>query len=114
MRLHAWESNLDGFTRHQRDGEALNTYYRTHPEFASDPRNVHLGLASDGFNPFGTMSSTYSICPVFLTSIFREYIKRSSRGKRPSPTEIEMRVNKEFVDWFQKSVSKQSLFIVYV
>ncbi|WVZ13620.1 hypothetical protein V8G54_011186 [Vigna mungo] len=37
-----------------------------HPEFALDPRNVRLGLASDGFNPFGTMSSTYSIWPVFL------------------------------------------------
>ncbi|WMV29106.1 hypothetical protein MTR67_022491 [Solanum verrucosum] len=35
---------------------------------------------------------------------FREYIKRSSRGRRPSPTEIERRVNKQFVDWFQKRV----------
>jgi len=35
-------------------------------EFASNPQNVRLGLASDGFNPFGTMSSTYSIWPMFL------------------------------------------------
>ncbi|XP_075074837.1 uncharacterized protein LOC142162387 [Nicotiana tabacum] len=34
---------------------------------------------------------------------FRQYIRRSSR-RRPSPTEIERRVNKEFVDWFQKRI----------
>ncbi|XP_049364440.1 uncharacterized protein LOC125829236 isoform X1 [Solanum verrucosum] len=38
---------------------------------------------------------------------FREYIKRSSRGRRPSPTEIERRVNKQFVDWFQKRIMNQ-------
>ncbi|KAH0671270.1 hypothetical protein KY285_023830 [Solanum tuberosum] len=38
---------------------------------------------------------------------FREYIKKSSRGRRPSPTEIERRVNKEFVDWFQKRIMNQ-------
>ncbi|WVY89454.1 hypothetical protein V8G54_034968 [Vigna mungo] len=52
--------------RHPRDGEAWKTFDLMHPEFSSDPRNVRLGLASDGFNPFGTMSSTYSIWPVFL------------------------------------------------
>ncbi|WVZ18489.1 hypothetical protein V8G54_005811 [Vigna mungo] len=46
--------------------EAWKTFSVMHPEFALDPRNVRLGLASDGFNPFGTMSSTYSIWPVFL------------------------------------------------
>ncbi|XP_075076754.1 uncharacterized protein LOC142163375 [Nicotiana tabacum] len=50
----------------QRDGEAWKTFDQTHSGFASDPRNVRLGLASDGFNPFGTMSTTYSIWPVFL------------------------------------------------
>ncbi|XP_027931110.1 uncharacterized protein LOC114187160 isoform X1 [Vigna unguiculata] len=65
MRWHSLE-NKDGFIRHPRDGEAWKTFSLLHPEFASDPRNVRLGLASDGFNPFGTMSSTYSIWPVFL------------------------------------------------
>ncbi|XP_019238267.1 PREDICTED: uncharacterized protein LOC109218359 [Nicotiana attenuata] len=31
-----------------------------------DPRNVRLGLASDGFNPFGAMETNYSIWPVVL------------------------------------------------
>ncbi|GJZ24887.1 retrovirus-related pol polyprotein from transposon TNT 1-94 [Tanacetum coccineum] len=29
-------------------------------EFSGDPRNVRLGLAADGFNPFGMMSQNYS------------------------------------------------------
>ena len=29
-------------------------------EFSSEPRNVRLGLAMDGFNPFEIMSTTYS------------------------------------------------------
>ncbi|XP_052732446.1 uncharacterized protein LOC128196244 [Vigna angularis] len=65
MRWHSSE-NKDGVIRHPRDGEAWKTFSVMHPEFALDPRNVRLGLASDGFNPFGTMSSTYSIWPVFL------------------------------------------------
>ena len=34
--------------------------------FAEDPRNVRLGLASDGFNPFGNMYNSYSIWPVIV------------------------------------------------
>ncbi|XP_019447338.1 PREDICTED: uncharacterized protein LOC109350568 [Lupinus angustifolius] len=67
MRWHASESNKDGLIRHPRDGEAWKTFNLMHPNFASDPRNVRLGLATDGFNPFGTLSSTYIIWPVFLT-----------------------------------------------
>ncbi|WVZ02274.1 hypothetical protein V8G54_023080 [Vigna mungo] len=65
MRWHSLD-NKDGFIRHPRDGEAWKTFDLMHPEFSSNPRNVRLGLTSDGFNPFGTMSSTYSIWPVFL------------------------------------------------
>ncbi|XP_019432851.1 PREDICTED: uncharacterized protein LOC109339789 [Lupinus angustifolius] len=67
MRWQASESNKDGLIRHPRDGEAWKTFNLMHPDFASDPRNVRLGLATDGFNPFGTLSSTYSIWSVFLT-----------------------------------------------
>ncbi|GJZ44787.1 Myc-type, basic helix-loop-helix domain-containing protein [Tanacetum coccineum] len=38
------------------------------PEFSGDARNVRLGLAADGFNPFGMMSQTYSTWPVILTT----------------------------------------------
>ncbi|XP_070026513.1 uncharacterized protein [Nicotiana sylvestris] len=39
-------------------------------------------------------------------SEFRNYIRRSSRGRRPSATEVERRVNKEFPDWFLKRVCR--------
>ncbi|XP_058782834.1 uncharacterized protein LOC131657454 [Vicia villosa] len=67
MRWHASEINKDGLIWHPRDGEAWKEFDLRHPEFASDPRNVRLGLATDGFNPFGAMSLSYSIWPVFLT-----------------------------------------------
>jgi hypothetical protein len=35
-------------------------------DFALDPCNVRLGLASDGFNPFGMMNVTSNIWPVIL------------------------------------------------
>ena len=33
---------------------------------ASDPRNVRLGLAADGFNPFGMLNVAYTTWPVIL------------------------------------------------
>jgi hypothetical protein len=34
-------------------------------DFVSDVRNVRLGLATDGFDPFSTKSTPYSCWPVF-------------------------------------------------
>lgn len=52
--------------RHPADFESWKAFDKIHESFAQDPRNVRLGLASDGFNPFGNMSNGYSIWPVFL------------------------------------------------
>jgi hypothetical protein len=48
------------------DGEAWKYFDRKYSSFAEDARNIRLGLASDGFNPFGKMSSSYNMWPVFL------------------------------------------------
>ncbi|XP_075111448.1 uncharacterized protein LOC142181800 [Nicotiana tabacum] len=56
MRWHVEDNSKDGIMRHPRDGEAWKRFDTIFPEFSSDPRNVRLGLASDGFNSFGTMS----------------------------------------------------------
>jgi hypothetical protein len=37
-----------------------------HVEFSSNPRNVRLGLSSDGFNPYGHMSTAHSTWRVIL------------------------------------------------
>ncbi|XP_020082175.1 uncharacterized protein LOC109705809 [Ananas comosus] len=56
----------DGILRHSADSEAWKNFDSRYPEFAIDPRNVRLGLATDGFNPYGTMRSNYSIWPIIL------------------------------------------------
>jgi rubrerythrin len=50
---------------HPADGDAWKDFDEKYPSFASDARNIRLGLATDGFNPFG-MSSKYSMWPVFV------------------------------------------------
>jgi hypothetical protein len=66
MRWHDQGRTKDGILRHPADGEAWNAFDSRYPDFASDPRNVRLGLASDGFNPFGNMSTSHSTWPVML------------------------------------------------
>jgi hypothetical protein len=57
----------DELLRHPTDGDAWKKFDMKHPEFATDPRNLMLGLATDGFNPFGSMSNLYSMWPVLVT-----------------------------------------------
>ncbi|KAL4021061.1 hypothetical protein IC575_019850 [Cucumis melo] len=52
--------------RHPADAAGWKHFDKEFPQFASEPRNVRLGLASDGFNPFGNMSTAYSMWPVVL------------------------------------------------
>ncbi|XP_059316727.1 uncharacterized protein LOC132067483 isoform X3 [Lycium ferocissimum] len=66
MRWHANERPNDGNIRHPADGEAWKDFDSLHPDFSRDPRNVRLGLSSDGFNPFRTMSISHSTWPVML------------------------------------------------
>nr|XP_009608267.1 uncharacterized protein LOC104102290 [Nicotiana tomentosiformis] len=42
----------DGVFRHSADSDAWNHFDTSNPGFARDPRNVRLGLAYDGINPF--------------------------------------------------------------
>nr|XP_025886735.1 uncharacterized protein LOC112941461 [Solanum lycopersicum] len=66
MRWHDTERLKDGNLRHPADGEAWKDFDSLHPNFANDARNVRLGLSSDGFNPFRTMSISHSTWPVML------------------------------------------------
>ena len=42
---------------HPADGEAWQDFDREYPDFAKDSRNLGLGLAADGFSPFGNFKS---------------------------------------------------------
>ncbi|XP_060672748.1 uncharacterized protein LOC125422037 [Ziziphus jujuba] len=50
--------NTNGVLRHPADGEAWKHFDEQYPIFAMDPRNVRLGTATDGLNPFSNLSPT--------------------------------------------------------
>ncbi|XP_058076376.1 uncharacterized protein LOC131224956 [Magnolia sinica] len=66
MKWHEVGRTDDGILRHPSDSPAWKTFDHNHPSFSSDGRNVRLGLAADGFNPFRTMSIAHSTWPVIL------------------------------------------------
>ena len=66
MRWHSDKRKDDGIGRHPADCEEWKGLDKEHPDFAAETRNIRLGLASDGFNPFGDMSTSYSMWPVIL------------------------------------------------
>jgi hypothetical protein len=66
MRLHVEGCTKDGVLRHPANGEAWKSFNLLHLEFSADSRNVRLGLTSDGFNPFGNMSTSHNPWPVML------------------------------------------------
>jgi hypothetical protein len=51
---------------HPADGDAWQDFYKEYPEFARDARNIRLGIATDGFNPFSEQNTRYNMWPVFV------------------------------------------------
>ena len=66
MTWHAQGRATNDLMRHPVDSLSWKTFDFLHPIFASEHRNVRLGLSSDGFNPFSSMSITYSTWPFVL------------------------------------------------
>jgi hypothetical protein len=54
---------------HPADGRAWKDFDKKYKEFVEDSRNLRLALATDGFNPFGHMSTQYSMWPVLVTPL---------------------------------------------
>jgi hypothetical protein len=51
---------------HPSDARQWNALDIKFKEFGDDPRNIRLGMSTDGLNPFGDQSSTHSTWPVFV------------------------------------------------
>jgi hypothetical protein len=66
MRWHEKGHTKDGLLRHPADSPAWKHFDAMHRDFKLESQNVRLGLATDGFNPFGRMNVSYSIWPIFL------------------------------------------------
>ena len=67
MRWHAEHTSNPGEMCHPSDGEAWKHFNKVFPTFATKPRNVYLGLCTDGFSPFGMSGHNYSLWPVIMT-----------------------------------------------
>ncbi|KAK3219230.1 hypothetical protein Dsin_013200 [Dipteronia sinensis] len=65
LRWHFEYRVKDGLLRHLTDSEAWKKFDEEHKTFSEDPRNVRLGFATDGFNPFGNMNVGHSTWPNF-------------------------------------------------
>ncbi|GKB05700.1 RNA-directed DNA polymerase, eukaryota [Tanacetum coccineum] len=50
-----------GKMQHPVDGRAWKNFDTKYPDFAKEPRNFQLGLAADGFNPFGNLNSSFML-----------------------------------------------------
>lgn len=59
----------DGVIRHPANSKAWKHFDKTHSSFASEPCNVRLCLAGDGFQPFPNMKTSYNIWPIFLVPL---------------------------------------------
>ena len=67
MRWHHERNVKSRVIEHPADGKAWKQFDEEHKSFSSEPRNVRLGLISDGFQPFSNNTVPYSLWPVMLT-----------------------------------------------
>ena len=66
LQWHATGRIDDGMLRHPADSSEWRKIDIKFPDFGDEPRNIRLGLCTDGMNPYGSMSSRHSTWPVFL------------------------------------------------
>ncbi|XP_057422588.1 uncharacterized protein LOC130716624 [Lotus japonicus] len=66
LRWHAEERNHDGQIRHVVDSLQWKKFDLKFQNFGEESRNLRLGLATDGMNPYGSLSCNHSSWPVLL------------------------------------------------
>ena len=58
--------NYDGMLRHPVDSSQWKKINSLYPEFSKEVRNHSLGLANDGMNLYGNLSTQHSSWPIML------------------------------------------------
>ncbi|KAG7585918.1 Transposon En/Spm-like [Arabidopsis thaliana x Arabidopsis arenosa] len=66
LRWHFRNKSIDGKLRHPVDSVSWDKMNDKYPLFASEERNMRLGLSTDGFNPFNMKNTKYSCWHVLL------------------------------------------------
>lgn len=64
MTWHSTTRTEHGFMQHPRDGSAWKHFDEVFPDFANEPRNVRIGLCTDGFSAFASFGKQHSCWPV--------------------------------------------------
>ena len=67
MRWHNVRMQEEGTLTHPVDGEEQKHSDKKYPDFATESRNVRLGLCTDGFSSFSQFGSKYSSWPIIIT-----------------------------------------------
>jgi len=63
---HANGINFDGMLYHPVDSSQWKKIDHLYPDFDKEARNLRLGLATNGMNPYGSLSTRHSSWPVLL------------------------------------------------
>ncbi|XP_061993579.1 uncharacterized protein LOC133711482 [Rosa rugosa] len=86
MIWHSTKRPRDGFLRHLADSPAWSKVDELYPNFGNESRNVRLGLASDGFNPFGNIIVLWTISDFPAYAMLFGY---STKGYKACPVCME-------------------------
>ena len=65
---HANNQSIDGVLRVPADSPAWKHIEATWPKFKNEPRHLRIGLATDGINPFGLRSKSWSTWPIVIVN----------------------------------------------
>lgn len=68
VRWHFSNASSDGTMRHPVDSLTWSNVNEKWPQFSAEPRNLRLGLSTDGMNPFSIQNTKYSTWPVLLVN----------------------------------------------
>jgi len=60
LRCRAYQRRCDGLVRHPTNSIQWKKIDKEFPIFDNESRNLRLGLASDGMNPYGNLSTNHS------------------------------------------------------
>ena len=69
MTWHARAEVGGNIMRHPIDSTAWRRMNYEYPDFAREQRNIRLAISTDGFNPFGNLSTNQSVWPVILAPL---------------------------------------------
>lgn len=66
LKWHSRNKSNDGKMRSVVDGELWRFIQEHYPDFSREARNLRMGLALDGVNPYSLQSSKHSVWPVMM------------------------------------------------